>query len=67
MINVQVPNEFLSDAVLHRYSTGDYVDGVWVEGTITDTDIRASIQPLNAGDYRLLPEGNSSQRGWKVF
>lgn len=67
MISVSVPSEFLSNVTMHRFSAGDYVDGVWVEGVETDSVIAASVQPLTGGDYRLLPEGNSSQRGWKLF
>jgi len=67
VISINVFNEFLENATLHNFAAGSYVDGEWVDGAETNTAIRASIQPLSAGDYRLLPEGNSGQRGWKVY
>ena len=65
MTNIR--KKFMRTAELISYAAGNYVDGVWQDGTATHTQIQAAIQPLTAGDYRLLPEGNSSSRGWKVW
>ena len=67
MISVKVPAEFQHPATIHRFASGAYIDGSWIDGSVEDIAIQAAIQPLTAGDYRLLPEGNTGQRGWKVF
>jgi hypothetical protein len=46
------------DAILHRGSTGQYVDGVWISDTSLDATIRVHIQPINDGtDIELIPDG----------
>lgn len=67
MIKPKISSKFKRPFILRRYAAGSYVDGIWVDGVATDTTEVASIQPLTAGDYRLLPEGNSGQLGWKLF
>jgi len=67
MITVRVPSNFTEPVSITRYEAGQYVDGEWQEGNAVGMEIRASVQPLTAGDYRLLPEGNEGVRGYKVY
>ena len=67
MISVKVPQKFMRPVTLRRYSSGSYVDGVWLDGVSTDTTVMASVQPLAPNDLRLLPEGDRGKRAWKIF
>ena len=67
MIKVSIDREFNRTVILHRFMAGSYVDGIWIDGNVTDSEIMASVQPLTAGDYRRLPGGNTGQLGWKLF
>jgi len=52
---------------LYRRSLGSYVDGEWVEGTTTEVDIEANIQPLKDHELMMLPESERSREWVKVY
>lgn len=41
--------------------------GVWVEGVVQDTTIKASVQPLSGKDYQLLLEGDRKKEAYEVY
>lgn len=42
-------------------------EGAWVEGTSTDTEILASVQPANARDLQIIEEGLRQRDAIKVY
>ena len=51
-----------------RYGAGSRgSDGRWVEGSSSDTSITASVQPGDAEDLALLPEGERTRRAIRVY
>jgi hypothetical protein len=51
-----------------RFSVGARgVDGRFVDGASTDAVISASVQPLEGKDRAILPEGDRSKDGIKVY
>ncbi len=67
MIKVSIPGEFLMPLILHRFAIGGYVDGLWIDGTVTDSSIQASVQPVPPALYRFLPEGDSPLKFRMVY
>lgn len=51
---------------LTRFSSGTYVDGVWVNGSSTIIQINAVVQNAQADDLILLPEGSRSSEAVKI-
>lgn len=50
------------------YRTGDaYVDGIYVEGSESQTNIVASVQRLSEQERQLLPEGFRASESIKIF
>ena len=58
---------FRSPITLRRPSAGSYVNGIWVEGSYTDSTITASIQPLTGEDMQELPEGRRLSEAFKMY
>lgn len=52
---------------LYRRMTGSYVDGEWIEGTTTEVEIEANIQPLKDHELMMLPESERSREWVKVY
>lgn len=52
---------------LHRTAAGTHVNGVWVPGAVTEITIRGSLQPINARELALLPEGERTRGRWKLY
>lgn len=53
---------------VNRYSSGSWVDGRWVPGTILSTfTIMASIQPASSKDMQSLPEGRRDRSMYAMF
>jgi len=50
-----------------RVATGSYVSGEWVDGTVSEITIHASVQPMNANDLQSLPENRRAEGGFKLF
>jgi hypothetical protein len=50
-----------------RYASGSYADGRWVRGAATDTTFLGSVQVLRGRDRQVLPEGQRSLDGRKVY
>ena len=51
---------------LTRFSSGTYVNGVWVNGSSTTTQINAVVQNAQADDLILLKEGTRSTEAIKI-
>lgn len=68
MISVKVPTIFNNATVtIRRYAAGSYVDGLWVDGAVTEFPVQCSSQPLEENDYKYMPEGGEPVRGRKLF
>ncbi|MGL5012988.1 MAG: hypothetical protein ACRC6V_01700 [Bacteroidales bacterium] len=52
---------------LLRYTQGSYVNGDWVEGTETQVEIKANIQPLRDEELLLMPESDRSREWYKLY
>lgn len=46
---------------LKRHGAGDYVEGVFVPGSVTTSTIQASVQPAGGKELQRLPEGERLQ------
>lgn len=58
---------FRSPITLRRFSAGSYVNGVWVEGTPTDSTITASIQPITGEEMQELPLARRESESYKMY
>lgn len=58
---------FRQPITLQRLSPGSYVNGLWVEGTLTTSTITASIQPLSGEELMSLPEERRVKKTYKIF
>lgn len=58
---------FRQPITLQRLSAGSYVNGLWVEGTITTSIITASIQPMSGEELQSLPEERRVKKNYKLF
>ena len=68
MIKVKVPSNFMKQVKLIRNKEGSYVDGKWVENSKPSEHlIRASVQPLQPTNYRILKEGDSPFKYKQVY
>ena len=56
-----------TDAVRVRTSSGNYVNGKWVDGGVTNTTIQANIQPLRGHELMSLPESDRSKEWVKFY
>ena len=52
---------------LFRSSQGSYVDGEWVEGSESNVDIEANVQPFSDYQYMILPESDRTKQWVWVF
>lgn len=48
-------------------STGDFVDGRWVEDTPTEIEVRGAIIPMNAIELQQVPEADRVRGGVKFY
>jgi len=46
---------------------GEYVDGIWVEGTLTPFTFITSVQPLKGSELQMLPEGRRDSTSYTLF
>lgn len=46
---------------------GSFVNGIYVPGATTDTDIIASVQPMNAEEMKNYPELQRSSEVFKLY
>ncbi len=67
MIKVKVPSAFMKSVILNRFKEGSYVNGDWIDGGSTSSQIRASVQPVPSSQYRLLPEGDSPAKFRQIY
>lgn len=65
---VTSPFEFFrSPITLRRPDAGTYVDGRWVGGSVVDSTITASIQPLSGEDMQSLPEARRESEAYNMY
>lgn len=64
---MQMPEDIFKTVTLKRYAAGDYVDGVWTEGTESAATITAYIEPLTrvamTNKFTTLDEGKIQNGG----
>lgn len=59
--------QFTKPVKLIRHAAGSRVDGHWVEGNTTETNINVSIQPATQKDLLKLPEGDRNQGVVRIY
>jgi len=65
---MSTPFEFFRTTItLRRLSVGSYVNGVWVEGSPTDSTITASIQPITGEEMQELPEARRESETYNMY
>lgn len=52
---------------IERRTAGGYVDGDWVEGTLTNIPIEVNIQPAKDHELLMLPESERSKEWYKLY
>ena len=52
---------------LRRYLEGEWVDGVYENGPVTESTITGSLQPLRPNEMQLLPEGRRTSQAMKLY
>lgn len=52
---------------VQRIGAGAHINGVWVPGAVTEVQVRGSLQPINARELALLPEGERARGRWKLY
>ena len=56
------------DVEVKRFEQGEYVKGVWKDGTSSSITIKANVQPvIRSYDTILLPDGDKSKEAIKIF
>jgi hypothetical protein len=50
-----------------RMGAGSFVNGVWVEGTLTPIAFDASVQALRPKEMQMLPEGRIVSQGYRLY
>ena len=50
-----------------RMGAGIFVNGVWVEGTLTPISFDASVQALRPKEMQMLPEGRIVTQGYRLY
>lgn len=55
--SILTPDEMFETVTRIRYSAGAYANGVWTDGSETESDITASVQPVSGDDLLRMPEG----------
>lgn len=51
----------------YRTSGGQYVEGVWQEGSEVSFTVNVSVQPSAPDDMESLPEGRRQRRAYTLF
>jgi len=60
-------SSFRKPFTIRRQSGGTRTDGHWIEGTETEIDILASVQPLTPREMESLPEGRRTKQAFKIY
>lgn len=60
-------SSFGSTYEITRFEPGDHINGIWVNGAETQTEMIASIQPLSPYEVMKLPEGSRSKEMIKIY
>lgn len=53
--------------VIKRRIQGSYVNGDWVEGTVSDVPIEANVQPVKPHELMQFPESERSKEWLKIY
>ena len=56
-----------SDVTVSREAQGSYVDGYWVEGSVTTFNVKAKVQPLKDTELKLFPESDRNRSWLKLY
>lgn len=51
----------------YRVTPGQYVDGIWQDGTESEITVTASVQPTSNDDVEALPEGRRQARNYTLI
>lgn len=49
--------DFLINLSVERTTAGSFIGGLYVDGTPSNLNVPASVQPANAEDFQNMPEG----------
>ena len=60
-------SSFRKTITVTRTAPGSYVNGMWVEGSVSSLSARMSIQPLRLEEMDALPEGRRSSKAVKIY
>lgn len=52
---------------IFRFESGEYQDGVWVEGGKNELFKSYSVQPTASQELELLPEGRNAEGSFTLF
>ena len=69
-IEMLKPNFLLTHKIpltIYRRLQGQYVDGIWVEGSTEEIEIQVNIQPLRSHELLQLPEAERTRSWWKGY
>jgi len=58
--------EFAQEIKYKTKTAGSWINGFWVEGTETITDILAIVQPLKEEELQFAPEGFRADNSLKI-
>lgn len=50
-----------------RFAAGTRASGKWQEGTPSNFDIEASVQPLKPREMEMLPEGRRNSQSYRLY
>lgn len=52
---------------IFRKTQGEYVEGDWVNGSITTLSVKCNVQPLKPAEIMLLPESDRTREWLKIY
>lgn len=64
------PNFLLTKKIsltVYRKTQGSWVNGDWVEGTVTEVPVQVNIQPLKDNEILQMPEADRSRQWYKLY
>ena len=64
---MQQPSDLFGTVTITRYAAGAWTSGEWVEGTGTDIDITANVQPMPSERMQALPEARRGVAGVMLY
>ncbi|MFH0902140.1 MAG: hypothetical protein V2A73_16030 [Pseudomonadota bacterium] len=67
MSTIRKPAEHFTTVTVRRRADGGYVDGIWIDGSQSETTITASVQPVSGQALERLPEGLRTRDSVRVI